>query len=72
MSIEPVVFGPDNLGETVIVELDGCEVVNVILQGPGGAPIPLADLSKEQWTKMAEAEDAAIQRLRAVVAESAL
>ncbi len=63
MSTQSMVFGPDQDGESVVIYVEEGSVQNVALQDSEDQQIPYEDLTKEQWTRMSEAEDRALDQL---------
>ncbi len=63
MSTQSMVFGPDQDGESVVVYVEDGSVQNVVLRDSDDQQIPYAELTKEHWTTMSEAEDRAVEQL---------
>ena len=63
MSTQSMVFGPDQDGESVVIDIEDGSVQNVALQDSEDQRIPYEDLTKEHWTKMSDAEDRALEQI---------
>ncbi len=70
MISQSMVFGPDEDGESIVVEVEDGSVENVILRDSNEQQIPFKELTKEHWLKMNEAEDQALERIQRAKVES--